>query len=239
MAIILFRRPTQLPVHPKAWIRPAGNVDFRVTVDFDDPDAYFHLKHRAVDLGNTRCGDVVVAMADGYCLIKNDTSGALGIEIDHGYNIVTGYWHLSTRTVSEGQAVRMGYPIGTVGKTGLDIGGCHLHTECKSNGILIDPEPLIMGGYLTIGEEDSMKIPDGMQAIARARASGNFRVTPWTTAGSIPVSSAVTVQALGDGVQGEIYTINGIKGNEYAVIGYRGNLYYVARPKLTNIKLAT
>ena len=239
MAIILFRRPTVLPVHPKAWVRPAGNVDFRITTDFDDQDAWFGRPHRADDLGNTRCGDSVVAMADGRVSWMQDNAGALGIELDHGYRITTEYWHLSKRFAVAGETVRAGMIIGAVGSTGLDKGGCHVHVEAKSNGIRIDPEPLIFGGYLHIGDDEAMKIPDGMQAIARARASGNFRVTPWSTAGSIPLVSSVTVQALGDGIQGERYTIDGISGDEYAVIGYRGNVYYVARPRLTNIRLST
>ena len=98
-----------------------------------------------------------------------------------------------------------------------------------------------MGGWLWIddGDDDMAQVPKGLQAIARGKAQGNFRITPWSTAGSLHLSSPVAVQAFGDNVKGEPWTVNGVSGDEYAWIGYQGNAYYVARPKLTNVKLST
>lgn len=50
------------------------------------------------------------------------------VQLSHGGGIGTGYWHLQTITVSEGQFVAQGQIIGTCGCTG-NCTGPHLHFE--------------------------------------------------------------------------------------------------------------
>jgi len=57
--------------------------------------------------------------------------------IDHGGGLFTGYGHMSSFAVSEGQEVAAGEVIGAVGNTGLST-GAHLHWEVSAGGILVD-----------------------------------------------------------------------------------------------------
>jgi murein DD-endopeptidase MepM/ murein hydrolase activator NlpD len=49
------------------------------------------------------------------------------------------FLHLATVAVREGEAVRRGQPIGTVGSTGRATGP-HLHWSLMWNGARIDPQ---------------------------------------------------------------------------------------------------
>ena len=55
------------------------------------------------------------------------------VEIDHGYNYLTRYAHLSRLDVAEGRAVERGELIGAVGNTGKSTGP-HLHYEVRYKG---------------------------------------------------------------------------------------------------------
>jgi len=59
------------------------------------------------------------------------------IVIDHGWGMLTGYWHLSASEVQVGQRVARGDMIGRVGNTGLST-GAHLHWEVWVGGISVD-----------------------------------------------------------------------------------------------------
>jgi murein DD-endopeptidase MepM/ murein hydrolase activator NlpD len=57
--------------------------------------------------------------------------------IDHGWGLVTGYWHLSKVHVKVGDFVERGQTFAEVGNTGLST-GAHLHWEVWINGISVD-----------------------------------------------------------------------------------------------------
>lgn len=57
--------------------------------------------------------------------------------VDHGGGVLSGYAHLSSIAVVEGQAVVKGQVLGGVGSTGLSTGP-HLHWELAVAGILVD-----------------------------------------------------------------------------------------------------
>ena len=59
------------------------------------------------------------------------------VVIDHGWGVLTGYWHLSTVEVQAGQQVAAGDLIGKVGSTGLST-GAHLHWEAWVGGTSVN-----------------------------------------------------------------------------------------------------
>lgn len=58
--------------------------------------------------------------------------------IDHGWGVLTGYWHQSETYVKVGDVVAAGQVIGTVGTTGRSTGP-HLHWEMWVGGVQVDP----------------------------------------------------------------------------------------------------
>jgi murein DD-endopeptidase MepM/ murein hydrolase activator NlpD len=60
------------------------------------------------------------------------------VKIDHGYNYVTFYAHMSKINCKVGQKVKRGDVIGYVGNTGLSSGP-HCHYEVRKNGNPVNP----------------------------------------------------------------------------------------------------
>ncbi len=85
-------------------------------------------------------GVPVLAPADGV-VILTDTLAMRGnvVLINHGWGLVTGYWHLSKIDVNIGDEVKCGEPFAYVGNTGLSTGS-HLHWEMWVNGVSVDAE---------------------------------------------------------------------------------------------------
>lgn len=94
--------------------------------------------HTGTDFA-TKAGTPVVAAAPG----RIDWVGTmpirgLSIVIDHGAGVKTGYHHLDSTTVTEGEKVLSGERIGEVGDSGLATGP-HLHWELSVWGINVNP----------------------------------------------------------------------------------------------------
>jgi murein DD-endopeptidase MepM/ murein hydrolase activator NlpD len=102
--------------------------------------------HGGVDF-NAGMGTAVLAPADGVVVLA-DSLAVRGnaIVLDHGWGLLTGYWHLSSIDVVEGQEVQVGEMIGRVGNTGLST-GAHLHWEVWVGGISVDGRQWLSGGY--------------------------------------------------------------------------------------------
>lgn len=164
--LMTFRSPVTTPLYRRGESDGVADDDFTVTQRFADPDFYWSsidpvkaaLGHRATDIGNFRCGYPIVAMHDGVARRVQDNAtqygapnNALGIVIDHGYGISTEYWHLASWTAQNGPVVA-GQEIGKLGSTGLGQ-VCHCHIEAKRDGNKFDPEPLMFGGSITVGQE--------------------------------------------------------------------------------------
>jgi murein DD-endopeptidase MepM/ murein hydrolase activator NlpD len=83
--------------------------------------------HRGVDIAAPE-GTPIGAMADGVVSLVAPAMYFTGgtVMIDHGYGLHSIYAHMSEVTVTTGQAVRRGEPIGRVGATGRATGP-HLH----------------------------------------------------------------------------------------------------------------
>jgi len=84
-------------------------------------------------------GNPVIAPADGFVLkIKNDKYYGNSITLSHGLGVTTLYGHLSKIAVREGQKVKRGDVIGSVGNTGKALGP-HLHYEVHLNDKPVNP----------------------------------------------------------------------------------------------------
>ncbi|WP_025741528.1 M23 family metallopeptidase [Aquimarina pacifica] len=84
-------------------------------------------------------GNGVVTRADA-----NSTGYGRHIRIDHGFNYVSLYAHLSKYNVKKGQKVKRGDVIGFVGSTGRSVAP-HLHYEIFKDGERINPRNFYYG----------------------------------------------------------------------------------------------
>jgi murein DD-endopeptidase MepM/ murein hydrolase activator NlpD len=84
-------------------------------------------------------GSPVVAPAAGVVVLAEPlpVRGNATI-IDHGWGVITGYWHQSEIYVKVGDVVSPGQVIGAVGSTGRSTGP-HLHWEMWVGGVQVDP----------------------------------------------------------------------------------------------------
>lgn len=104
-----------------------------------EPGAY----HSGVDIA-PGAGAPVVAPADGIVVLAGPPLFSLEgnlVIVDHGMGLNSAFLHLASVAVRQGQAVRQGELIGTVGATGRATGP-HLHWSMKWNDARLDPQAL-------------------------------------------------------------------------------------------------
>jgi murein DD-endopeptidase MepM/ murein hydrolase activator NlpD len=104
-----------------------------------EPGAY----HSGVDIA-PGAGAPVVAPADGIVVLAGPPAFSLEgnlVIVDHGMGLNSAFLHLGSVAVRDGQSVKQGEPIGTVGATGRATGP-HLHWSMKWNAARIDPQSL-------------------------------------------------------------------------------------------------
>ncbi len=105
--------------------------------------------HGGVDVA-PGAGAPVVAPADGIVVLAGPPAFSLEgnlLIIDHGMGLNSAFLHLASQAVRQGQSVRQGQLIGTVGATGRATGP-HLHWSMKWRDARIDPQEIAgpMGG---------------------------------------------------------------------------------------------
>jgi murein DD-endopeptidase MepM/ murein hydrolase activator NlpD len=99
--------------------------------------------HSGVDVA-PGAGAPVVAPADGVVVLAGPPAFSLEgnlIVIDHGMGLNSAFLHLASQAVRQGQQVRQGQLVGTVGATGRATGP-HLHWSMRWKDARIDPQPL-------------------------------------------------------------------------------------------------
>ena len=99
--------------------------------------------HTGVDVA-PGAGAPVTAPADGTVVLAGPPQFSLEgnlVIVDHGMGLNSAFLHLATVAVREGQRLRRGDPIGTVGATGRATGP-HLHWSMKWRDARIDPAAL-------------------------------------------------------------------------------------------------
>lgn len=124
------------------FVRPlAGSVSspFGVRRIFNEN---VHSRHRGVDLRSPPGTPVLAANAGSVIFARSLFYAGNTVIIDHGMDLFTLYCHLSDITVSEGESVDKGTPVGTVGATGRATGP-HLHWGARIAGINVDPLSLL------------------------------------------------------------------------------------------------
>lgn len=101
---------------------------------------YEYGYHRGVDIASGWNRGTVMAADSGVVVDIGYDYFGLGnvITIDHNNGYITKYAHLSSFSVSYGQAVRKGDAIGVEGNTGYSFGS-HLHFEIHVNGARVNP----------------------------------------------------------------------------------------------------
>ena len=100
--------------------------------------------HRGVDYAAGTGTPVIAPAAGRIVLVGRESQGfrvhGNTIGIDHGQGVLSIMLHLHRIDVREGDTVRAGQRIGTVGSTGSSTGP-HLHWGLYVNGVAIDPVP--------------------------------------------------------------------------------------------------
>lgn len=95
--------------------------------------------HEGLDIAGLGCGTPLYAINSGTVTYAGWGSGyGLTVEIDHGSGYTSLYGHMNGISVSQGQTVRKGQVIGTMGNTGYSF-GCHLHINTERYGVSFDP----------------------------------------------------------------------------------------------------
>lgn len=131
-------RRFRLPLAPPLDDLPAGGR-FGARRFFNDQP---RSPHSGADY-SVPAGTPVKAVADGRVVLAADHffSGK-SVFLDHGDGLVSMYFHLSGVAVEEGEEIRRGEILGTVGATGRATGP-HLHFGLRWRGARIDPSLLL------------------------------------------------------------------------------------------------
>jgi len=130
----LAARPAIQPVSIKELTHFGSPFGFRL-----HPILRIYRMHAGIDLTCPR-GTPIFSTADGIVREAGYTSGGYGnkILVDHGYGYQTLYGHCDKIFVKDGDRVKRGDIIGSVGSTGLSVAP-HLHYEVHVNGKPVNP----------------------------------------------------------------------------------------------------
>ncbi len=140
-------------------IQPIKNADMkRMASGYgwrSDPFTKARKFHYGMDF-SAETGTPIYASGNGTVTRADANSTGYGnhVRIDHGFNYVSLYAHLSKYNVKKGQKVKRGDIIGYVGSTGRSVAP-HLHYEIFKDGDRINPRNFYYGS-LTSEEFNEM-----------------------------------------------------------------------------------
>lgn len=130
---------TPEPLWDGVFIQPAGG---RISTEYGviryTNGSESSSRHSGIDFANPT-GTVTFASQNGYVTLAeelNITGNTLFI--DHGFGIVSQYYHLNTIYVNVGDYVTAGQEVAEIGSTGFSTGP-HLHFAIYNNGIYLNP----------------------------------------------------------------------------------------------------
>ncbi len=97
--------------------------------------------HYGIDIANSK-GTPIVSAQDGVVIEAGAASGfGMWVRVQHEDGTITVYGHVNTITASEGEKVKAGDQIATMGNRGFST-GTHLHFEVwNASGKKINPMP--------------------------------------------------------------------------------------------------
>ncbi len=124
-------------------IQPVQNKDLKHIASGYGWRMHPILKYRKFHAGmdfSAPTGTPIYATGEGIVIQADAKASGYGnhVRIDHGYNYVTLYAHMSKINCKVGQKVKRGDVIGYVGNTGLSAGP-HCHYEVRKNGEPVNP----------------------------------------------------------------------------------------------------
>lgn len=94
--------------------------------------------HSGIDIA-APLGTRIIAPADGKIIVTgNYFFNGNTVFIDHGHGLIGMYNHLDAIRVNQGQSIKRGQVIGTIGKTGRATGP-HLHWSVSLNNARVNP----------------------------------------------------------------------------------------------------
>ena len=126
--------PAIQPIHNKDLKRFASGFGYRI-----HPIYKVRKMHTGVDF-TAPTGTPIFSSGDGKIIKVDRKTRGYGweVEIDHGYNYITKYAHMSKIDVRVGEKVKRGQIIGEVGSTGTSTAP-HLHYEVIYKGKKVNP----------------------------------------------------------------------------------------------------
>ncbi|WP_299529679.1 M23 family metallopeptidase [Ulvibacterium sp.] len=144
--------PAIQPINNENLTRMASGFGWR-----SDPFTKARKMHRGMDFTAPR-GTPIYATGDGKVIRADNRSSGYGkhIRIEHGYEYMTLYAHLSRYNVKRGQKVKRGDLIGFVGNTGRSEAP-HLHYEVWKDDERINPINFYYGSLSAEEFENMLK----------------------------------------------------------------------------------
>ena len=126
--------PSVVPVQPFSPLQTGASIGKKVT-----PFYKTIREHTGIDLV-VPAGTLVRSSAEGKVthVVKSEKGMGNRVTVEHANGLQTVYAHLNSVKVSEGQSVRQGTAIGTVGQSGSCFAPC-LHYEVLRGGIVQEP----------------------------------------------------------------------------------------------------
>ena len=137
--------------------------------------------HNGVDIVAPR-GAKVVATGDGTVIRAGwlDGSCGRGVKLQHSFDYITTYCHMSRVRVTVGDRVRQGAIIGNVGSTGRSTGP-HLHYAISRKGRSLNPKSF-MGRGLTNANRAGVDGKDAVRMVWKVRPNTGVKIPdPYAT----------------------------------------------------------
>jgi murein DD-endopeptidase MepM/ murein hydrolase activator NlpD len=151
--------------------RPVSDYDFDWPVDSARLTRGFSIggrrPHWGIDLAAPR-GTPIFAAERGVVVYTGRGFKGYGklVVIEHGDRWATLYSHLHTIDTKEGETVRQGQVIGTMGRTGRAT-GVHLHFEIRYNRQPVNPLMYLPQGYASPTDAANAKPARRSDALTR------------------------------------------------------------------------